>query len=81
MKPSRILIAALLFVALAVGTAGAELYLEAYFGNAFTVTVPNPIDLNINPAFRGPVSADLEYPQTVSSNFILGGKVGTWFVK
>ncbi|MGQ9688691.1 MAG: hypothetical protein ACUVXF_07910 [Desulfobaccales bacterium] len=81
MKRSRILIAALLFMTLAVGTSRAELYLEGYLGNAFSVTAPNPIDLGINPTYRGPASADLEYPRTVSSNIILGGKLGTWFVK
>ncbi len=81
MKTLKLLTAALVFISLAAEPARAEVYLEWYIGNAFPVTAPNPVDLTINPAFRGPAVADLEYPRTVSSNLITGGKLGTWFVK
>jgi hypothetical protein len=59
--------------------ASAEMYIEGYLGNNFAVTAPNPVDLSINPLYKGPTRASLEYPQTVSSNLMGGGKLGIWF--
>lgn len=59
----------------------AETYVEAYLGANFTVTSPNPLELNINPGYKGPVQTDLEFPRTLSSSLIHGAKLGTWFSK
>jgi len=75
------LLAALTLLVLAAGTAHAETYVEGYLGNNFTVTSPNPLELDINPLFRGPAKADLEFPRTVSSAFMVGAKLGIWFSK
>jgi hypothetical protein len=80
-KRTTILVAALALLALAAATAQAETYVEGYIGNNFTVTGPNPVDLSVNPAFRGPTKATLEYPRNMSSAVIGGGKLGTWFSK
>jgi hypothetical protein len=80
-KQIRVLTAAVMILVLMAGTTCAEMYVEGYLGNAFSVTAPNPIDLNVNPAYRGPINADPEYPRTLSTAFMPGLKIGTWFVK
>lgn len=81
MKSLRIIIAALVLLAPASGMAPAETYVEGYIGSNFTVTAPNPLELDVNPAYRGPTKVRLEYPTTVSSAVIGGAKLGTWFSK
>ncbi len=51
MKQLRVWLAVLILLVLMAGTTCAEVYVEGYLGNAFSVTAPNPIDLSINPAF------------------------------
>lgn len=70
---------ALALLVFTVGTAAAETYIEGYIGNNFTVTAPNPIEIDANPLYRGPTKLGLEYPRTVASNLTGGLKLGTWF--
>jgi len=76
-----ILLMTLAFIALTAGTVFPETYVEGYIGNNFTVSSPNPIGFDVNPAYRGPTRADPEYPRHFSSAIIGGGKLGTWFSK
>jgi hypothetical protein len=80
-KRLTVLMAAMALLALLAGTALAETYVEGYIGNNFLVSSPNPLGLDINPAYRGPAHASLEYPRNLSSNVIGGGKLGIWFSK
>jgi hypothetical protein len=80
-KQLRVGFAVVILVVLAAGTTWAEVYVEGYLGSAFSVTAPNPIGLHVNPAYRGPISADPEFPRTLSTGVIPGFKIGTWFVK
>jgi hypothetical protein len=75
----HVLTAVLAFFVLMAGTALAETYVEGYLGNNFTVTAPNPLELSINPAYRGPTKTVLEYPRAASSAITGGFKIGTWF--
>ena len=72
---------ALAILALSAGTVLAETYIEAYLGNNFTVSSPNPLELDVNPAFRGPTTTSLNFPRTLGSAFMVGGKLGFWFSK
>lgn len=69
----------LAFITFMAGTAPAETYVEGYIGNNFTVGSPNSLEINVNPAYRGPIKASPEYPRTVSSALMGGAKLGTWF--
>ena len=71
---------ALALIALTAGTAPAETYVEVYLGNNFTVTSPNPLGFDVNQNYKA-VQAFPEYPRTLSTNVIGGGKLGTWFSK
>jgi len=77
----KVLVAALALVALAVGTAQAEMYVEGYLGGNIVVTTPQPLELSVNPLFAQPTSVDLVYPSTAQISFMGGLKLGTWFVK
>lgn len=81
MKRPMVLVMALALIALASGMAPAETYVEGYLGSNFTVTSPNPLEFNVNPAYRGPTTANLEFPRHLSAEFLAGIKIGTWFVK
>ena len=70
-----------MILVLKVNTASPETYVEGYIGNNFTVSSPDPLGFSVNPAYRGPAKAILEYPRTLSSDLTGGGKLGTWFVK
>jgi hypothetical protein len=80
-KKLTVLMLALALLALTVGTAPAETYVEVYLGNSFAVTSPNPLELDVNPNYKGPVKTSLEFPRTVISSFYFGAKLGTWFSK
>ena len=66
-------------IAFAAGTARAETYIEGYLGSNFSISSPNPIELDVNPLYRGPTKTVLEYPRTFSTALIGGLKLGTWF--
>jgi hypothetical protein len=80
-KKINVLIMVLALLALAVGTAAAESYVEGYVGYTFFVTSPNPLELDINPYYRGPTKTVLEYPRTLGGALVYGAKLGTWFSK
>jgi hypothetical protein len=77
-KKVTALILALALLASTAGKALAEAYVEGYVGNNFMITSPDPLRLDVNPQYRGPVSTDLEFPRTLTSSLIFGGKVGIW---
>jgi hypothetical protein len=79
-KKITVLMMALALLALTAGTAPAETYVEVYLGNNFTVTSPNPLGFDVNQNYKA-VQAFPEYPRTLSTNVIGGGKLGTWFSK
>ncbi len=79
MKKRTLVAAVLGLFFLIAGTAAAEMYVEGYMGYNFTVTSPNPLELNANPAFKGPTNLSLEYPRVVSHYLLGGGKLGIWF--
>jgi len=81
MKMKKVLVAALALLALAVGTAQAEMYVEGYLGGNIVATSPQPLELSVNPLFAQPANVDLQYPSTAQISFMGGLKVGTWFVK
>jgi|UniRef100_A0A7V6A529 hypothetical protein len=81
MKKITVFVMALGLIALTAGTAPAEMYVEMYFGNNFAVTSPNPLELNFNPNYKGPFNTSLEFPRTLISSFLFGGKAGIWFSK
>jgi hypothetical protein len=73
-----ILVLALLFLTL--GKTSAETYVEGFIGNNFSVTSPDPIEFNVNPNYKA-IKTFPEYPRSVSSKILFGGKLGTWFSK
>lgn len=81
LKRLTVLMAVMALLALLAGTALAETYVEGYIGNNFSVSSPNPLSFDINPAYRGPAHASLEYPRGIYSSVIGGGKLGIWFSK
>ena len=62
MKKITVLILALAFLFLTTWMALAETYVEGFIGNNFTVTSPNPIGFNVNPAYK-PIQTFPEYPR------------------
>jgi hypothetical protein len=80
-KKVTALLIALTFLYVTTGKAIAETYVEGYIGNNFMLTSPNPLELDVNPSYRGPVSTSLEFPRTLTSSLIFGGKLGIWFSK
>lgn len=79
MKKISLLLSAMALLALTSGTALPETYVEGYIGNNFSVTSPNPAEISVNPLYRGPTKAVMEYPRVLSSAIIGGGKLGIWF--
>jgi outer membrane protein W len=77
-KKVTALLVALTFLYMTAGKALAETYVEGYIGNNFMLTSPNPLELDVNPNYRQ-VRTSLEYPRTLTSSLIFGGKVGIWF--
>jgi hypothetical protein len=51
------------------------------FGERLQRDCTQPVGLSVNPAYRGPINADPEFPRTLSTDFMPGLKIGTWFVK
>jgi len=81
MKMTKVMVATLALLALTVGTAHAEMYVEGYLGGNIVVTTPQPLQLTVNPLFAQPANVQLEYPSTASVTVVGGLKLGTWFVK
>jgi len=79
-KKITVLILVLVFLTMQCEIALAETYVEGYIGSNFTVTSPNPIDFDVNPAYK-PINTYPEYPRNLSSNIMGGAKLGTWFSK
>jgi hypothetical protein len=79
LKKISLLLSAMALLALTSGTALPETYVEGYIGNNFSVTSPNPLELSVNPLYRGPTKTVMEYPRVLSSAITGGGKLGIWF--
>ncbi len=77
MKKITVWFVVLGLIALTAGASPAEMYVEGYIGNNFTITSPNPLGFEVNQNYKA-VQASPEYPRTISSNVIGGGKVGIW---
>ena len=78
MKKITVSILVLAFLFLTTWQALAETYVEGFIGSNFTVTSPNPIEFNVNPAYKQ-IKTFPEYPRNLSSDIIGGAKIGTWF--
>jgi hypothetical protein len=79
-KKITVLFVVLGLIALTAGAVPAEMYVEGYIGNNFTITSPNPLGFDVNQNYKA-VQAYPEYPRTLSSNVIGGGKLGIWCSK
>jgi hypothetical protein len=77
-KKITVLILALVFLAMIAEMTMAETYIEGYLGNNFAVTSPDPVGFDVNPLYKQ-IQTYPEYPRTLSSNFMGGAKLGTWF--